>query len=73
MVNGLFRCDSRNLDDDCIATREIETCPHCNVNEVEVDDYGYFGCLPCFKKDKKAQTHIANMQEKEDFMFGYDD
>ncbi len=25
-----------------------ELCPHCQVEKVEIDDLGYYGCKKCF-------------------------
>ena len=55
----------RDIEDDA------ELCPHCSVNEVEVDDFGYYGCRECMSPE--IRSAVYKKQDKEDSMFGRED
>lgn len=37
-----------------------EICPICKVNEVEVDDFGFYGCECCFHAHPKTKQVLIN-------------
>jgi hypothetical protein len=47
------------------ARNEVELCPHCNTNEVNVDDFGITTCDDCLNKHPEWKKLLNELSDDE--------
>jgi len=58
------------IDFVCAPDEEKDICPHCNVNEVDIDDFGLTTCNECFGKHPEWKKSLRQQEMQEAYDTG---